>query len=775
MIRPSHNPIGNPCKVCGIAPILHRVTHPANGEPCIICHLPRLCHRIPEQVIEAGPIKHEQDFEWGTAEPVYLGIDGEGQGKKDHKYIFLACADISGRFRVSAENRNGLKTEECLDFMLGLPQKQAKVFAYSFGYDLTKILTDCDNDVLYRLFRPELRQRTGDEAVKGPNSETWRGYKLNYQGAKFTVKCGKRKTIIWDVFKFFQGRFVAALKDWKVGDDDKTNTTKYINVSTSIICDKCGNSGLILHLRHRSGDSHFCLDCAIRALPLLERMQLMKDQRGFFDKLPFDKVKDYCFEECMCMAELAKRLTDAHSKVGLQLKTYYGAGSSAAAMLNVMGIREKLSKNYPEEMKHAISASFFGGRFENSVIGKIEEPVYVYDISSAYPYQLVFLPCLLHGKWSRTRNRRLLEHSRIRTAFVKYGLKSHSKTEAWGPFPFRDDDGSICFPSASGGGWVGREEYLQGERLFDYVYFKEAWVYECDCNCVPFEKIPSYYLERLRIGKEGPGIVIKLGCNSCYGKLAQSVGSAIFNSWIWASLITSGTRAQLLELLGCHQNRRNALMTATDGLATREKLDTPKPLETGTAIRVVDESTGKEKYAPLGGWEEKTFKQGMFFARPGVYFPLNPTKEDIKDVRGRGVGKGVILENWQRIIDRWPVVDLVDDTVSVANVNRFCGAKSSISRAGVLGKYKYTRAQGTRGKPAYGQWISRGVDMSFNPLPKRGGVSKADGMSLLVRRMAPGIESQPYDRCPSSDDHRMLIMAEAELLEQPDGDIEELY
>ena len=704
--------------------VQHRVTHTNVGDPCQICGLPELCHPQPVKVHVKKRTKPA--FRWESDKRVYLGIDGEGQGKKFHKYIFLACADTTGDFRRSIENKSGLPTQDCLDFILDLPTNGAKLFAYSFGYDLTKILTEVDNDILYRLFRPELRQRTGVDAIKGPYPETWRGYKLNYQGAKFTVSCGKARTVIWDVFKFFQGKFVNALKDWKVGDKE-----------------------------------------------LIERMTLMKDQRADFDKLDFNAVKEYCFEECVCMAQLAEKLTDAHAKAGLKLKSYYGAGSSAAAMLDVMQIRDKLKSTQPKEMEHAISSAFFGGRFENSVIGKVTEKVYIYDISSAYPYQLYFLPCLQHGKWKLSRLRRELETPNVVAAIVHYELDSgkirngnDGSLDSWGPFPFREKGGTICFPSQSGGGWVYRDEYLVGERLFPNVKFREAWIYECNCNCRPFAKIPEYYLERLRIGKEGPGIVIKLGCNSCYGKLAQSVGNAMYNSWLWAGMITSGTRAQLLELIGMHDDRRNALMCATDGLATRERIQTPKPLDTGT-YEAWDSKD--KKFKPLGGWEEKDIDKGMFFARPGIYFPINPTQAEIKDVRGRGVGKGVVLENWKRLVDAWPVKDL-SETVAVTNVSRFCGAKSSISQAGKPGAYRYNRANGKGSAPRYGQWIVRQVDMSFTPMPKRSGVAD-DGMSLLVRQLPTWEESEPYDRVSVPEETELLRGAEEELWEQPDGDL----
>jgi hypothetical protein len=726
-----HTPQGNPCSKCGKNAAMHRVEHRPRGMPCILCGLPWNNHRFNKAGNEYKARKKERRSQGSDLFRVqlgrniykrkekphftYLGIDGEGQGRKHHLYTFLACSDEYGEIKESVGNENGLSTRECFDFILDLPNSNHKIFAYAFNYDLTKILTDLDNQTLYMLFRPELRQRPAHEAVKGPYAVLWNGYKLNYQGTKFTLQDGGgKRVVIWDIFKFFQAKFVGAIKDWKVGNPE-----------------------------------------------LWERMQKMKDQRAEFDRLNFEQVKCYCFEECACMAELARKLTEAHKSAGLKLRSYYGAGSSASAMLNVMGIRKQIV-NPSKEMSLAISSAFFGGRFENSVIGPIQHKVYNYDISSAYPYQLFFLPCLQHTKWMLSRSRNDLEKPDVSSAIVHYELEksyNHPNFFSWGPFPFRESNGSICFPEQSGGGWVYKDEYLQGEKLFPGVVFKEAWVGRKDCECIPFQRIPGYYLERLKLGKEGPGIVIKLGCNSCYGKLAQSVGNALFNSWLWAGMITSGTRAQILEMLGLHHEWKNLLMMATDGIYTREQLQTPIPKDTGTF--------GVSK--PLGGWEEKAISKGVFVARPGIYFPMNPTTEELKDVRGRGVGKGVILENWEKIVNAWPPEE-IHKTMRVSNVTRFCGAKSSVSRSGTVGGYRYKRADGTESEPSYGQWITREVRMSFNPMPKRLKVHE-DDLTLELRSLPRTLVTTPYNRCAWSEESLELRACEAEAVEQPDGDL----
>lgn len=673
-----------------------------------------LCERCGLIVEKHSPYSHKV---------YYIGIDGEGYGRKDHRYVFVGASDALGEKRWQLEVPEGqdrLSTTDCLEFLLGLPQI-AKLFSYSFNYDLTMMLRDLDNRSLFYLFRPD--QRPGKF---GPKAVFWNGYRLNYQGTKFSVRRDGRRAVVWDLFRFYAKKFVGALMDWKVGDQ-----------------------------------------------ALWDRLSDMKRKREDFDREWRENpqaVKNYCLEECQCIATLATRLVSAHEAAQLPLKSFYGAGSSGAAMLGAMGIREKIRPT-PAFMLEPVAAAFAGGRFEHRIIGPIARRVFNRDISSAYPYALTFLPCLVHGTWERTTKRCELEGARA--ALIHYGLGNSSIT-SWGPFPFRERDGSISFPIESGGGWVWLAEYLAAERIFPHVQFREAYVYRSDCDCQPFAKVPEYYVLRLKLGKEGPGLVIKLALNSCYGKLAQSLGKAQFNSWIWAGMITSQCRAQVLEMLGLHRDWDNLLGVATDGIFTLEEIQAPAPRETGTG------NSGK----PLGGWEQKEYAGGVFFARPGIYFPLNPTKSDLDTIRARGVGKGVLFENWSRIVDVW-AKDGAKGTVKLANVSRFCGAKTSTSRArkpGITWKdsspespdsYVYKRAN--HSERAYGQWIVMPIEMTFDPMPKRERV-EADNVSLRIRRFPKSLESEPYRKAKhafSSDSLALRSFADI-MIEQPDADLSDL-
>lgn len=683
----------------------------------------------------------------GLKEYTYVGIDGEGQGRTRHDYIYMGAARLDGKKSWSVESASWRKswceerretvghvtqipTRAALDFMLALPVKNPRFFSYGFNYDLTKILEQLPDQKLWLLFRPEKRVRSRN-FPGGPVPVRWGGYSLNLQGTKFTlkregeIKDGKRTSkkgfLLWDILKFYQSKFVGALTDWNVGTEE------------------------------------------MRA-----RMSVMKDKRGEFDKESPDDVANYCLEECRCMAELAKKLVDAHDAAGLTLTKFYGAGSSGAAMLALMEIDKKIIAP-SDEMKDAVACGYFGGRFEDSVRGPVNGPLYAYDISSAYPYQMMSLPCLIHGTWSHTTNRlELDENPRPHKALVRYRLSPErvgDSCDHWAPFPFREVSGTSCYPSVSGGGWIYSDEYLAGERLWPHVEFEEAWILDSSCSCKPFEAIGGYYLHRIALGKESAGKCLKLAVNSVYGKLAQSVGHAPFNSWIWAGMITSGCRAQILDLMGRAKRMSDILMVATDGVVFRERITPPEPRTTGTD-RLLN---GHVNPKPLGGWEEKIYPEGIFFARPGIYFPKNPTEADLKEVKARGVGKYTVLQQYSKIIESFETFG-IERSVKVDNVSRFCGAKTSISQSGKPGAFEYMRADGTNGPnaPRYGNWIRREIEMSFNPLPKRARM-RAD-RSLEVRRIELHRVSAPYDRAVLSPEALELMAAEEELREQPDLD-----
>jgi hypothetical protein len=683
-----------------------RPEHTSVGDPCVRCGHPATWHRLRLRPVRPKPSGKRQPKAW-------VGLDGEGVTiDGHHRYTLLCCAGPSFRASVGNGNRE-LTSQECLEFILSIPNRY-RIAGFCLGYDWTLILRDLPDKTLYYLFHPELRH-----GENGPKPVFWKGYKLNLAG-KAKVMIARKKPmgfsggatappqVVWDVFGFFQGSFVSALKKWSIGTAEQ-----------------------------------------------IERIQAMKRRRREFDKLPFERIRAYCFEECELLAELMTELDEAHEAAGLKLRSWFGAGSTASVLLDKLGVKDSIS-DPPDAMILPIHQAFFGGRFEHSLIGPAEGPIYGYDISSAYPFALTKLPCLVHGRWSLTRQKERAKQAAIALVHYSYNKAvGKDSLRPWGALPFRRANGNIIFPLSSAGGWSWGVEYWPAERFSAKhgrpQVFREAWVYETDCACRPFADLAEYYETRLQWGKEARGIVLKLGMNSVYGKLAQSVGSHRYRSLIWAGMVTAHCRGQLLDLMAMHKNPRHILGVATDGLYTTECLKLPAVV-------------GK----PLGGWECTEY-ESLFFIQPGVYFqPVASVSQcspqDLeKKTRSRGVPRIDVAEQQRRILDSW---ERGERTIAIEGLTRFWGVKTSIHRRlAKSGQFVYERSD------SYGEWLEHPHVLQYAAEPKRCKLGRNNRLTPWVVGPDEG-ESTPYDRALPGDQSEAMKVIEQILAEQPEGNFE---
>ena len=255
------------------------------------------------------------------------------------------------------------------------------------------------------------------------------------------------------------------------------------------------------------------------------------------------EIKKYCREECTLLAQMMRKVVEGHEQAGWELKAFYGAGSTGKAMLTANDVKQfkgRSHKDLDEDLQNAIMSSFFGGRFEDSVVGSIKKPVWSKDIASAYPYAMTFLPCLACGAWRHVEGPRIMtDISKAALACIRFEVKPRSVAErhamAWAPLAFRDENGSICYP-LNFNGWAWKPEVLSAMLGWPgLVAIHEAWVYDKKCDHTPFGFMPDIYRRRVAIGKEGAGLVLKLGANAGYGVTAQSIGdNPPFQQWAWA-------------------------------------------------------------------------------------------------------------------------------------------------------------------------------------------------------------------------------------------------
>lgn len=605
----------------------------------------------------------------------------------------------------------GLSTADCLEFLLSLPA-DALVTSFYFSYDVVKILADLplDNlreiasghrqedyrervlDISRRFNLPiEVVRTAGTSGIIAPESTVWGNYWIQYMprkkltitdlaaGRSWVNQFGKRRPkwnrqiIVWDVFGFFQKAFVKALKD------------------APGICPP----------------------------DIVKRIVDMKDQRGDFANLSDDKIREYCLEECEYLVKLVRDMLTHIERLGLKLNGYDGSGALARAWMKAAKIPDyKSETNLPFDIQ---LSAYFGGRFEVSELGYIGK-TYSYDINSAYPAIIKSLPCLKHGTF-----RQLVPDANGHVEYEpgKFGVYlTGSKTEGrFAPFPFRIDDvkrlskpGLIAPKSvyyAHGGKrWIWQDEIRIARKHFgkDAIPLYDGWVWESECDHKPFDQsrldtngrqlfsVQFLYDERkvLKAAHDGAEKVLKLLINSIYGKTAQSIGGEFgpdgiwkppaYQSFIWAGLITSGTRAMILDAV----MQSDTVSIATDGILSR----TPLAKVHGAPEDILPVSNR------LGDWEADEVTETYLF-QSGVYTMLASKCDKHRDIecpancenrrvyKTRGFsGKEIPA---QKLIDTWNRIRALSDPEpedfmieSESEATRFVPMKAGILRTNPL-------------------------------------------------------------------------------------------
>jgi len=523
----------------------------------------------------------------------FVGCDGEGLTFANgyHGYTLLRLGETTVTPRPGEVR---LRTTDILAAIANLPPEREYV-GYYYGYDVAKSLEDLPFRQLERLVNRGKRVRRNG----GFFPVDWNGFEIDWlSGKEFKVRRAgsPRWTIIHDVGSFFQCSFLRALETWDIGTTEER-----------------------------------------------ELIAAGKAMRGDFVNVPAHVVADYNALECRLLEELMTEFRAVCLELGYLPKKWQGPGVLAETVMDAHGI--PANKTLPilqDPSEDGVAAfgryAFYGGRSETTVVGPVTGCVRQFDINSAYPWALLSVPCLVHGKWRRNSDVRTIGDDELSLVFGKFEpLQSPRALSVSKPvepnewlygLPIRSRKGNIAWP-AYGRGWYWAFEIRSAIHQSFTSY--DAWIYERHCDCRPFEFLKDIYALRQRIGKSRKGLVLKLLMNSMYGKLAQSVGSPKFSNPIWASFITAQVRAALNNAIhslpGCADGEcgRDVYYLATDGLFTAD----------------VGAYYGPARGTELGEWEVKDHPNGLFFIQSGLYF--DPTGAHDPTFKTRGIPKAIIV------------------------------------------------------------------------------------------------------------------------------------
>lgn len=535
----------------------------------------------------------------------FVAFDGEGSYGR---YQLLACSASPTDVRSS----NGLGTLDCLSFFISLIQSGAitssdALVGFGLGYDFENILRDVP-DTDYKLLR------MGKHVVFGE-------YGLDYVSRKFLdieYATGDRtiRFRLQDIYPYFQTSFVKA--------------------------------------------------CEQRGIILPEQVYEGKRNRGGFRYKDIERIAEYNRLELIAMVDLAGSLrtdfVEAFKAVSitanLDKRSWYGPGAQALAVLQfakmkqlerpsirfAVDVLDTLEKSYgatlnsrpatilhrnpyrPNEalrrayqscMRHPFTVAYFGGRIEAAMQGRFDQPLYDYDLTSAYPYALTLLPDLSTSKLIPVTE--LDRGDRIGVYLVRWDYPPGSS--AYYPFPYRSRSGNVYFPP-SGYGWVLSPEVYAAPRSGCTVL--RGWVYtdtegygrgnrRGDSRVSQLVSEMATRRVELKAAGNSAHRGLKLLMNSVYGKTLQKEGSRRFFNAFVAAWITSVTRSRIYSAIGM-TSPGVIVSVMTDGILSTQVL----PL-------ALSEN--------LGSWTMTMFGGGYQFA-PGVYRLIRPDGTELLHYRG---------------------------------------------------------------------------------------------------------------------------------------------
>lgn len=599
----------------------------------------------------------------------FCGVDGEGGEVGllpvlNHEYLLLRA----GEFVL--ETGQALRTDECLAFLADLPKDRIYV-SFFFDYDVTMILRELPLERTTRLLDVDCRRIAGRPCSSFPID--YGPFQLDYTPRKeFRVRrrIGPKSygswTVIHDTGTFFQSSFVSALRKWFVDEPE-----------LEAVIDKIAEG---------------------------------KEQRNAFGAVT-EYEREYNKLEIVMLERLMEKFRRLCDSLDLRPGKWQGPGNLVSAVFK----REKLPANKdielfdtnPELINMANSA-YYGGRFEVSTFGDIPGPIYQYDINSAYAYTYRDLPCLIHGRWKRVRKGSLGTPGAIRVIDVGF---EHDVSFSWGTLPIRTKKGTLIFPRIGRGRYWSKEidvAIRYGAKLRSFG----GWEYTPTCECTMFDFVYDMYNMRRTLGKDVQGYPLKIVLASTYGKLAQSVGCAPYSNPIWAGLIVSTVRSQLIDAaLSRGNGGSDVLMLATDGLFCTQTREL---------------TVGEE----LGQWDLKEHTD-IFIVQSGVYFL--PGDDKMKATKTRGIPQSRVIaheQDFRRVWNEYLTGGALSPiTISLRN---FIGLRLSVARN------RYDTA---------GQWVDTTKGVSFDWTSKRSN-ARLNGTTVTTDMIlgSPQLESEPYNR-----------------------------
>lgn len=531
----------------------------------------------------------------------FIGVDGEGSTHPETGrsiYQILTAYGVDDKACKTIEDKSGLETIRCFEFLLSLRYRQSKlaICGYGFTYDICNMLTDVPWKKLQNLAADRATYLYGDiktrykvRVIYKKLLEIW---KLRRHNGKWSAKFehGGGYVRVYDVIGFFQCSFEKAITDWKIPEK--------------------GELAIIAEYKKRRGEP------------------IQNDWQGW---------KRYNTLECELLVRLMESFAATLEAEDIHISSWWGAGSIASYWYTKNNVKSHIIQDFGPEINRDIMYAYFGGQVQTFYRGRINQKVYHYDICSAYPWATAQLPSLV-GKWEEVSD--FIPGKKWALYQVEYDFRSVWERTRYGPFPWRAKHQQIFYPRRGRGIFWAHEVEVVRRFWGECIKVIRGRTFTPLSDEFPFDWVPGLFDRRnaLKLAGDPRNIPLKLGLNSLYGKTAQGIGMKDsrgnliipkYQSYFWAGNITAMTRARMIEANALNPGK--LLNVSTDGLFSLDALTLPfrgkglgnwdeeEPLEwfelygNGIYRGFYIDANGKERYLTrTRGTEDRNFPFDRF-------------------------------------------------------------------------------------------------------------------------------------------------------------------
>lgn len=479
---------------------------------------------------------------------------------KPRKYYGMDTETPLGNLKVFATDKEVIGVTNFLDIVSFLTQKKYRgsiLYSFNLKFDGESTLKTTNNlEFLTNLYHNGAKR---DGVWYNDN------IKLRWIGSKFLQICKNKNCVrIYDIAQFYSG--------WSL---DKV-ARKYLGSYKNPI------DG------HRLGS-----------------------EPGYYED-NIEDVKEYCRKD----AELALRAAQLMRSTIEETSMHKGKLSfkNPISQAKVSEIYIKENYIYPRvsnklrKLHFAAYLAYHGGIFSTLKRGLFKQPLYYYDINSAYPYEMQKLP-----NWSNGRFIKVNDPEEVHT---RYGWFNCTFNCQWIPLPdfsvpyevvfkYKDlteqvklNNKRVIYPVGERTQWITKIEYEWLLKNNFPVKFLIGFVWEQlrDEYEAPFSWCEDVYNRRRDIKDKDPDDIrqygLKIVMNGAYGKTAQAKkGFGILTNFFYSSYITAGTRLYIADVVIL--NPEVIVDIATDSVISLQPL----------SIHVSK---------ALGDWNFKKYDKGLF-------------------------------------------------------------------------------------------------------------------------------------------------------------------